>query len=343
MCSSDLLNAASALAKQLAGPLKPLPAPAKATNAAAVFRPDPNFKDTPSGDEFYTIEHFPIPAGLKLTVAGMDFLPDGSLAIATYQGEVFIVEGATGDARAAKWRRFARGLNEPGGLRVVGGAIYVMQKCELTRLRDADGDGEADVFECVSDAWGYTGNYHSFATGPLVDERGILGALITGHRAMTNVPAMGWCLKISPHPDNTGEVPFTDLWRTDPFCSGLRVPNGFGEFRGDLFMTDNQGHWVAANKLNHLQFTNYYGHPSAPPRSRRGNEADGPADFGWTEKHFAGDPNFTPPAVWFPYAWVRSASGIATVGDFRFGPFGGQMLVGEFQNASVVQIGRAHV
>ncbi len=332
------LNAATALAKQLAGPVKPLPAPAKATNAAPVFLPDPNFTDTPGGDEFYTVEHFPVPKELKLTVAGMDFLPDGNLAIATLQGEVFIVEGATGDPKAAKWRRFARGLNEPGGLRVVGGAIYVMQKCELTRLRDADGDGVADLFECVSDAWGYTGNYHSFATGPLVDESGLLGALITGHRAMTNVPAMGWCLKITPHPDNTGEVPFTDLWRTDPFCSGLRVPNGFGEFRGDLFMTDNQGHWVAANKLNHLQFTNYYGHPSAPPSSRRGAEAEGEFDFGWREKHFTGDPNFTPPAVWFPYAWVRSASGLATVGDFRFGPFGGQMLVGEFQNASVVRV-----
>jgi len=332
------LNAATALAKQLAGPVKPLPAPAKATNAAPVFLPDPNFTDTPGGDEFYTVEHFPVPKELKLTVAGMDFLPDGNLAIATLQGEVFIVEGATGDAKAARWRRFARGLNEPGGLRVVGGAIYVMQKCELTRLRDADGDGVADVFECVSDAWGYTGNYHSFATGPLVDESGLLGALITGHRAMTNVPAMGWCLKITPHPDNSGEVPFTDLWRTDPFCSGLRVPNGFGECRGDLFMTDNQGHWVAANKLNHLQFTNYYGHPSAPPSSRRGAEAEGEFDFGWREKHFTGDANFTPPAVWFPYAWVRSASGIATVGDFRFGPFGGQMLVGEFQNASVVRV-----
>ena len=328
------LNAASALAKQLAGPLKPLPAPAKATNAAPIFLPDPSFKDTPGGDEFYTVEHFPVPKEIKLTVAGMDFLPDGNLAIATLQGEVFIVEGATGDPKAARWRRFARGLNEPGGLRVVGGAIYVMQKCELTRLRDADGDGVADVFECVSDAWGYTGNYHSFATGPLVDESGLMGVLLTGHRAMRDVPAMGWCLKVTPHADNTGTVPFTDLWRTDPFASGLRVPNGFGEFRGDLFMTDNQGHWVAANKLNHLQFTNYYGHPSAPPSSRRGQEADST----WTEKHFTGDPNFTPPAVWFPYAWVRSASGLATVGDFRFGPFGGQMLVGEFQNAAVFRV-----
>ncbi len=317
------LNAASALAKQLAGPLKPLPPPPAVTRPQPVFLPDANFTDTPGGDEFYTVEHFPVPKDIKLTVAGMDFLPDGSLAIATLQGEVFIVEGATGDAMAAKWRRFARGLNEPSGLRVVDGAIYVMQKCELTRLRDVDGDGMADVFECVSDAWGYTGNYHSFATGPLVDESGLMGVLITGHRAMREVPAMGWCLKVTPHPKNTGEVPFTDLWRTDPFASGLRVPNGFGEFRGDLFMTDNQGHWVAANKLNHLQFTNFYGHPSSSPSP--------PA-------HFDGDPNFTPPAVWFPYAWVRSASGIATVGDFRFGPFGGQMLVGEFQNASVVRV-----
>ena len=317
------LNAATALAKQLVGPVKPLPAPAKATNAAPVFRPDPKFTDTPGGDEYYTVEHFPMPKEIKLTVAGMDFLPDGNLAIATYQGEVFIVEGATGDAKAARWRRFARGLNEPGGLRVIGGVIYVMQKCELTRLRDADGDGLADLFECVSDAWGFTGNYHSFATGPLVDESGILGALIPGHLAMREVPAMGWCLKISPHPDNSGEIPFTDFWRTDPFCSGLRMPNGFGEFRGDLFTTDNQGHWIAANKLNHLQATNFYGHPSSTPSP--------PA-------HFDGDPNFTPPAVWFPYAWVRSASGITTVGDFRFGPFGGQLLVGEFQNASVVRV-----
>ena len=317
------LNAASALAKQLAKPLEKLPTPSATRPPPPIFLPDPNFSDTPGGDEFYTVEHFPVPKDIQFTVAGMDFLPDGSLAIATYQGEVFIVEGVTGDAKAAKWRRFARGLNEPGGLRVVDGLIYVMQKCELTRLRDADGDGVADVFECVSDAWGYTGNYHSFATGPLVDERGLLGALITGHRTMREVPAMGWCLKISPHRSNTGQVPFTDAWQTEPFASGLRVPNGFGEYRGDLFMTDNQGHWIAANKLNHLQLTNFYGHPSSSPSPLT---------------HFDGDANFTPPAVWFPYAWVRSASGLATVGDFRFGPFGGQMLVGEFQNAAVFRV-----
>lgn len=53
------LNAASALAKQLAGPVKPLPAPPHLTNAAAVFLPDPTFTDKPGGDEFYSVEHFP--------------------------------------------------------------------------------------------------------------------------------------------------------------------------------------------------------------------------------------------------------------------------------------------
>ena len=46
----------------------------------------------------------------------------------------------------------------------------------------------------------------------------------------------------------------------------------------------------------------------------------------------------TPPAVWFPYTLARSISGMAEVLDDRFGPFKGQLLVGDFQNALVVRI-----
>ena len=323
--------------------------------------------DQPAGDESFSVEHLPVPNDIKLLVGGMDFLPNGDLAVCTYAGEVWIVEGATGSPAQARWRRFARGLNEPGGLRVVNGAIHVAQKCELTRLVDTDANGEADLFECLSDGWGYTGNYHSYATGPALDALGNFYVMITGHRAIYDVPFMGWCVKISPKgmgsapapgasadassvspgappisnalaaadaSRQTGEgaglvhpgrvrSPTPTEYLTEGFCSGLRVPNGFGEFSGDLFMTDNQGHWIAANKLNHLQPGKFYGHASARP-----------APF----SQFNGDLNFTPPAVWFPYAWVRSASGIATIMDARFGPFQGQMLVGEFQNASVVRV-----
>jgi glucose/arabinose dehydrogenase len=291
-----------------------------------VHLPEADFAEKPTGDESFTVEHFPVPKGINLLVGGMDFMPNGDLAICTYAGEVWIVEGATGAPGQTRWRRFARGLNEPGGLRVVNGHIHVTQKCELTRLVDTDGNGEADLFECISQDWGYTGNYHSFATGPALDAAGNFYVMITGHRTIYDVPFMGWCLKVSRNAErgtrSVGPAVF-DRWSTEAFCSGLRVPNGFGEFNGDIFMTDNQGHWIAANKLNHLQSGRFYGHPSAKPAPL---------------EQFNGDTNFAPPAVWFPYAWVRSASGIGTIADERFGPFKGQMLVGEFQNASVVRV-----
>jgi glucose/arabinose dehydrogenase len=287
---------------------------------AGVFLPDQSFVDRPGGDESYRVEHFPIPKEVRLMVGGMDFMPDGELAISTMPGEIYLVEGVTGKPADARWRRFARGLNEPLGLKVVNGEIYVTQKCELTRVVDTDGNGEADFFECISASWGYNGNYHSFATGPVVDAAGNFFVMVAGHRTVYENPYMGWCLKVTPGA--------TSSWLqgtrvTEGYCSGLRVPNGFGSYQGEVFMTDNQGHWIAANKLNHLQPGKYYGHPSAKPAP---------------QSQFNGDPDFQPPAVWFPYSWVRSASGFATIPDDRFGPFKGQLLVGEFQNASVVRV-----
>ena len=292
-----------------------------------------------SGDDFFRVEHFPVPKDIKLMVGGMDFLPNGDLAVCTLAGEVWIVEGATNAPQRAVWRRFARGLNEPAGLKVVNGRIVVVQKCELTRLTDTDGNGEADLFECLNDDWGYNGNYHSFAFGPALDAAGNFYVMLTGHRTIYDLPRMGWALRLAPEgqgakskvensklaaakPADLLTWPF-ERFKAEPFCSGLRCPNGFGTHQGDIFITDNQGHWVAANKLVHLQAGKFYGHPSATPAPR---------------EQFDGDMNATPPAVWFPYAWVRSASGIATIGDARFGPFRGQLLVGEFQNASVVRV-----
>jgi len=296
------------------------------------------FVDKPAGDDFFRVEHFPVPKEIKLMVGGMDFLPNGDLAVCTLAGEVWIVEGATNAPQRAVWRRFARGLNEPAGLKVVNGRIIVVQKCELTRLVDTDGNGEADLFECLSDDWGYNGNYHSFAFGPALDAAGNFYVMLTGHRTIYDLPRMGWGLRVSRDvvaeskvqgprskvQSRAGDwVPLEGRFKTEPFCSGLRCPNGFGAYQGDIFITDNQGHWVAANKLVHLQAGKFYGHPSATPAPR---------------EKFDGDANFAPPAVWFPYAWVRSASGITTITDERFGPFKGQMLVGEFQNASVVRV-----
>ena len=269
----------------------------------------------PGGDEFYRIERFPLPKEIELLVTGMDFLPNGDLAVCTWLGDVWIVEKATGAPAAATYRRFARGLCEPNGLRVIDGKMYVVQKQELTRITDTDGNGEADLFECISQDWGFTGNYHDFSFGPVVDKAGNFHVLRTGNRGVFESRFHGWDLAIDP---KTGKA--------TPVCSGMRSPDGFGTYGPDkdIFMTDNQGNWIGANKLNHLRAGKFYGFPSSTPASR--DEFDGKRK------------DVAPPAVWFPYSLVKSASGIETISTDKFGPFAGQMLVGDFQNAIVTRV-----
>ena len=285
-----------------------------AASAARVFAGDPGFNHPAGGDAYYRIEHFPVPKEMDLLVGGMGWLSNGDLAVCTWPGEVYIVHDPQGPATQATYRRFARGLNEPLGLHVLNDQIYVTQKCELTRLVDTDGNGEADLYETVSDGWGFTGNYHSFAFGPLVDGASNFYVLLAGQRGRWEVPFAGWCVELSP---NSG--------RLEGFCSGLRAPNGwtaFGPSR-DFFATDNQGEWVGTCKLNHLQRGKFYGFPSASPAPY--------ADY-------ARPKDFEPPAVWFPRKLSASASGITVINDDRFGPFQGQMLVGDFQNGVVMRV-----
>jgi hypothetical protein len=129
-----------------------------------------------------------------------------------------------------------------------------VQKHELTRLIDTDGNGDADLFECLNNSWGYTGNYHDFSFGPSVDPAGNLYVMRNGNRGVYDVPFMGWCLRLTPN----GRT-------AQPFCDGLRSPNGFGNYQGDIFMTENQGNWVGACKLSHMQGGKFFGFPSTTP------------------------------------------------------------------------------
>jgi hypothetical protein len=287
-----------------------LPQPKRA--ASKVIVGDKTFL-LPAGDESYRLEHFPVPKEIELGVTGMDFLPDGDLAVCTWLGDVYFVQKPTGAPAAATYRRFARGLCEPGGLKVIEGDIYIVQKQELTRLRDTDGDGEADLFECISQDWGHTGNYHDFSFGPTLDRDGNFHVFRIGAHGVWGVPFMGWDIVVS-----------RDGRTVTPFCSGLRSPDGFGTYEGDIFMTENQGNWQGAGKLNHLQKGRFYGYPSTQPA---------------TKEQFEKPTKFDPPAVWFPYNKLsKSASGIETIRDERFGPFKGQLLIGEFQNALVMRV-----
>ena len=274
----------------------------------------PGFRPSPVGTAAFRSEAFPLPKEANLLITGMDFLPNGDLAVCTWPGEVWIIEGAQGAPAAAKYRRFARGLAEPMGVAVRDGKIYVGTKQALYRLTDTDGNGEADLFECLNQSWGYTGSYNAFAYGPVFDKAGNFILANAGHSGRWDAPYMGWGIRISP-----------DGAKLDAICSGFREPNGIGTFGPDrdVFVSENQGQWMAACKLNHVTPGKFYGHPSAWPAPQE--------EYG---KHT----RFDPPAVWFPYKLARSTTGICEITDDRFGPFKGQLMVGDFQNAIVTRV-----
>ena len=77
--------------------------------------------------------------------AGHDFTSNGDCYVATAHGDVWKVTGIDAELKAVKWHRFATGLYQPLGLRVVKDQVYVLGRDQITRLHDPKKDGEADV------------------------------------------------------------------------------------------------------------------------------------------------------------------------------------------------------
>jgi glucose/arabinose dehydrogenase len=300
-------------AQQMAKTWKAKPMPKKLTKPV-ISETNPRARRSFVLSPYYRTEAFALPEKLNLLVTGMDWLAKDKLAVCTYAGEVWVVEGATGPVGQMKFCRFARGMNEPMGVLVKDGKIHLGNKAEITRLSDTNKDGVADLFECVNRDWDYTGSYNSFSYGPVLDNKGNFVVANAGHAGRWSARHMGWALRIKP-----GST------KAEAFASGFREPNGIGTFGPDkdIFVTDNQGAWIGACKLNHVKDGGFYGHPASKPAP---------------EELYAGRKTLTPPAVWFPYKLARSSSGMCEIKDDRFGPFKGQLLVGDFQNAIVTRV-----
>src|SRR5690606_7868928 len=225
-------------------------------------------ESVPLPDTSYIVDSIAMPPGLSGEVGALAFLPSGKLIAAFRRGEVMKY-----DHENDEWSIFARGLHLPLGLLVRSESeVLVMQYPELTRLKDTDLDGEADVYETVTDDFGLGGNYHEFTYGPVEDKSGNLyiglnstsngGVMMDELRGELNedgltekglysaVPYRGWIMKLTPD------------GRLHPFASGFRSPNGLGfDEEGRLWVTDNQGDWVGTSPLFHVEEGQFYGHP----------------------------------------------------------------------------------
>ncbi len=286
----------------------------------------------------YVIEDLPAPpSGDALEVGCLQQLPGDRLAVGTRRGMILIAHHVSSpDPRQITWTVFARGLFEPLGMQWRDNALYVIQKPEMTKIQDLDGDGVADRFATVTDRWGFNGDYHEFAFCSPPDKDGAtwIALCLTGSFTSEDL-WRGWALRLFPD------------GRLEPSAAGIRSPGGMGTDRnGDIYYTDNQGRWHGSSCLKWLQPGKFYGthngnvwYPKAPhmgPAPVASSQAESRIELERPRM-----PMFVPPAVVFPHGIVgNSPSGIICDRTAALGPFKDQLFVAE-QTASQIQ--RAYV
>jgi cytochrome c len=254
------------------------------------------------------------PDGFEPKVGGIDFLPDGRMVICTWDptGGVYILDNVDQpDASKITVKRFAAGLAEPLGLRVVDGRVFVLQKQELTELIDHNKDDVADEYRSVANNWNVTDNFHEFAFG-LAYKDGYFYANLAvainpgGATTANQVKGRGTAIKIGM--DGSVEM----------FATGLRTPNGIGLGPdGAVLVADNQGDWLPSSKLVHVQEGHFYNSHINPDH----DNADRPP---------------TPPIAWLPQNEIGNSPSEPVY--VEQGPYAGQVLLGDVTHGGINRV-----
>ena len=276
-------------------------------------------------------EPFPNPYHVSTFFGGFDFLPDGRAAICTFHGDVWIVSGLADPELKLKWKRYASGLFQPLGLKVVKGEIYVAGRDQLTRLKDLNGDGEADFYENFNNDTVVTPNYHEFVLDLHTDSKGnFFYAKGAPWEPAVSSPHQGTILKVSPN----GK-------KLEVYATGLRAPNGMTVGPDDTILVgDNQGHWMPSSKLNLVKPGSFMGMVPSAQRELKLRYTNGteivvnPSDpearkkfqlKGW-EAAMPIPISYDEPICWLPMRWDNSSGGQVYVTSDKWGPWKGAPL-----------------
>jgi cytochrome c551/c552 len=310
-------------------------------------------------EDFFKIMRVSSPEGTLLEVGGLCTLPNGDLAVTTRRGDIYIVENPT--SRSPHFRKFASGLHEVLGVVYKNGALYCVQRGELTKLIDKNMDGKADVYETIY-SWPLSGNYHEYSFGPKIAPDGSffvtlnLGFPDDWWHPKSMVPWRGWALRIQE--DGTME----------PWAAGLRSPCGISMIDGELYYTDNQGDWVASGSIMPLNKGTFAGHPASLVWDTAANslvKVKQEQIFSKISQRIEFDsegrpvkpqnivnekfltkadmkkniPELQLPLVWLPHGVLGiSTSEIIKIPEGVFGPFEGQLLVGDQGQSNLTRV-----
>jgi len=259
----------------------------------------------------------------KMRVGGIDFFSDMTrAAICTWDGDVWIVSGIDASLEKLTWKRFATGLYQPLGLRIVNDQIYTVGHDQITRLHDLNNDGEADFYENFNNDWELTTAFHSFCFDLQTDPKGnfyfgfncpVRAGGGGFHKITTH---HGCILKVSP-----------DGSKLDVYATGFRANNGMSVGpNGEVTSGDNEGTWVPVCPIHWVKPGSFNGVVDGAHRPL--NSAKGKPDPSEQPK----------PICWMPKNVDNSSGGQVWVTSDAWGPFKGELLHTSYGTSSLFKV-----
>lgn len=160
----------------------------------------------------------------------------------------------------------------------------------------------------------------------------------------------------------------SDDGKMEPWATGLRSPCGLGMIDGELFYADNQGDWMASGAITHVKKGIFAGNPAGlrwtdmpnsplklkeeeiykyvDPRIEKDKDGrpikpenrvnENYMTLFQMKKHI---PELQLPAVWLPHGILGiSLSEIVKIPEKTFGPFAGQLLIGDQGQSKIMRV-----
>jgi glucose/arabinose dehydrogenase/mono/diheme cytochrome c family protein len=285
--------------------------PSSAITATPAARRWPQEVTTPvklsASKDAYVVDHVALPfdnpwrRGVR--PADIQFLKDGTAVLVTLDGDVWLARGLDASSPASlgaavRWQRFASGLHEPMTIAIREEQIYAFDKNGIWRLRDTDGNGEADAHELFSNAFGQTADMREFPSQIRLAPGGEFVIAKGGQQATTLGKHNGSVLRIS-----------ADGRRATLLGHGFRQPNiGVNPRTGLVTSSDQQGQYIPSTPLHIVRDDQFYGYL---------------AEFLPREKY---PEPIADPVTWIPHAVNPSAISQVWLYDAKLGPLNDSLV-----------------
>lgn len=262
----------------------------------------------------YTVDNIDLPLvnpwRRNVRPADIQFFRDGSAAIVTIDGDVWLVRGLGGDLGAVHWRRFASGFNEPLGLAIRNDEIFVFDRDGIWRVADTAGRGEADLYELYSNAFGQSADSRDYAAGIKNAPDGSFVISKGGIEGKLEGPDNGTVLRVSP-----------DGRSVERLGWGFRNPLiGVDPLTGTVTASDQEGNYVPATPLYFVEGDRYHGYL---PSSALIEDYPAPIDD---------------PLTWIPHNVCPSAISQTWLRGARMGPLNDSLVLVSYNFPEIFRV-----